>query len=100
MQKMAKLSLVIFLITSIVFIPFGMSALAGSSNANDDITAGAMAADVLFVRPLGIVSVVVCAAVYIVALPFAAMGGNVNEVTQQMIVKPVKFTFKRPIGDF
>jgi hypothetical protein len=40
------------------------------------------------------------AAIWIVTLPFSALGGNAGEAAQQLIVKPARFTFTRPLGEF
>ena len=62
--------------------------------------AGAMAVDVLIGRPMGIVATVLGTAVFIVALPFAALSGSVKPVAQTLVAEPFKFTFTRPVGDF
>jgi hypothetical protein len=54
----------------------------------------------VLVRPLGIVATVGGTVLAIVALPFSLLGGNTQEVFQYLVVKPAKFTFVRPLGDF
>lgn len=100
MQKIAKQSIIFLIIATLVLIPFGTSALAGSQKMSDDLSAGAMAADLIFARPLGIVALVLGSAIFIVSLPFSALGGNAGEASQKLVVDPAKFTFKRPLGDF
>lgn len=100
MRKLTKTSLVFFLIATFVFIPFTTSALAGSPTADDNISAAAMTADIVVIRPLGVVSIVAGTAVFLVSLPFSAMGGNIKAASEKLVVDPVKFTFKRPLGDF
>jgi hypothetical protein len=56
--------------------------------------------DVLIVRPAGLAAIVVCAAVFIVALPIAVSSGSVGTTAQALMVSPCKYTFVRPIGDF
>ncbi len=63
-------------------------------------TGDKMAGDIAIIRPIGIGCLIVGTAAYIVALPFAAMGGNAGEATQKMVVDPFNYTFKRPLGDF
>jgi len=43
---------------------------------------------------------VVGTAVFIVSLPFSALGGNTKIACQKLVKDPAKFTFKRPLGDF
>ena len=67
-----------------------------------DETAGApeMVADVLIARPAGFVTIFLGTAVFIVALPFAALSRSVEPVVQTLVVAPFNFTFTRPVGDF
>jgi len=62
--------------------------------------ATAMAADVLIARPAGLVAIVLGTAVFIVALPFAAISRSVKPVGRTLVADPCKFTFTRPVGDF
>jgi len=100
MHNIGKRSMILLLIAAMIFIPFGTSALAQSQGIDNKITAEAMAADLLVVRPLGIVASVVGTAVFIVSLPFSALGGNTKIACQKLVKDPAKFTFKRPLGDF
>jgi hypothetical protein len=59
-----------------------------------------VAADALVVRPLGLASTVVGAAIYVVALPFAAIAGDVHGPARSLVGAPARFTFKRRLGDF
>ena len=100
MHKIVKRSMVFFLVTALVFIPFTTSALAESTTATRDRSAGGMTVDLLMVRPVGIASVVLGSAVFVVALPFSLLGGNTGESAKKLIAEPAKFTFVRPLGDF
>lgn len=100
MHKIAKQSIVFLLIAVLVLISFSTSVLAGSQKLNNDISAEAMAADLLIVRPLGIVATVVGCAIFIVSYPFSALGGNTKVACQKLVKDPAKFTFKRALGDF
>ncbi len=59
-----------------------------------------MAADVIIARPVGLVAIVLGTAVFIVALPFAAISGSVEPVGRTLVAEPCKFTFTRRVGDF
>jgi hypothetical protein len=61
---------------------------------------GEMAADGFVVRPISFVSTVLGTGAWIVTLPFSALGGNAGEAAQELIVRPARFTFTRPLGDF
>lgn len=62
-------------------------------------SAEAMVADGLLVRPLGLGATVLGCAAWLVTLPFSALGGNVDEATQKLVVQPAAFTFVRPLGE-
>ena len=57
-----------------------------------------MAGDVLLVRPLSLVATVVGAGLFVVSLPFSALGGNVGEAGDTLVVTPFKSTFMRCLG--
>ena len=97
--KMLKIPVIIFLISGLMLIPFGSSALAQDQSLFEENSAEQMFVDFLFLRPLGIAVTAVGAAMFIVSLPFSASGGNVKEAFWEMMAKPAKFTFARPLGD-
>ena len=100
MHSIGKRSMILLLIAAMIFIPFGTSALAQCQDLDNEITAEAMAADLLVIRPLGIVASVVGTAVFIVSIPFSALGGNTKIACQKLVQDPARFTFKRPLGEF
>lgn len=100
MHKIGKRSMILLLIAAMIFIPFGTSALAQSKTMDNNVSGEAMTADLLVIRPLGIVASVVGSAIFIVSLPFSALGGNTKIAYQKLVKDPAKFTFKRPLGDF
>ncbi len=100
MHKIRKQSMILLLIAAMIFIPFGTSALAQSKTMDNNVSAEAMTADLLVIRPLGIVATVVGSAIFIVSLPFSALGGNTKTACRKLVQDPAKFTFKRPLGDF
>ena len=44
-------------------------------------------------------STVVGLATFIVTLPFSALGGNIGEAGNTLVVEPAKYTFVRPLGE-
>jgi hypothetical protein len=99
MHKMAKQSMVLFVIAGLIFIPFGTSALAQDMMTVHEITAEKMIADMLLVRPIGIAATAFGAAVFIVSLPFSYFGRNIPEAWGKLVVEPAAFTFTRALGD-
>ena len=59
-----------------------------------------VAADALVVRPVGLASTAVGAAIFVVALPFAAIAGDIHGPARSLVGAPARFTFKRRLGDF
>lgn len=57
-------------------------------------------ADAVIARPVGLVSLVVGTAFFIVAFPFAATSGSLGTTADTLIGEPFRFTFTRPLGDF
>ncbi len=95
-----KITIIFLLAVSLMVIPFGSSAVAKSSEYPVDKSAEIMAADCALVRPLQFISLAAGTAFFIVSLPFSALGDNVGEAYQTMMVKPAKMTFIRPLGVF
>jgi hypothetical protein len=100
MYKIKKHTLIFLLISALVCVPLGASAFAASQTSNEEITGSTMTADLLLVRPLGIVATVLGCAVFVVSLPFSALGGNTKQASQKLVKEPAEFTFTRPLGSF
>jgi hypothetical protein len=98
MHKILKQSMVLFMVAMLIVIPFGSAALAEVEFEKEKPSAGAMFADMITMRPVGLAAIGVCAVVYAVVLPFAILGGNTKAATQRLIAEPFKFTISRPLG--
>jgi hypothetical protein len=99
MLKSAKKALVV-LLASIFIVSFMPVSSVCASNIDEpfDGTSGAMAVDLILVRPIGLAASIVGTAIFIVSLPFSALGGNSEAAAEKLINEPVFFTFKRPLG--
>lgn len=76
-------------------------ALAAAADNNEDPNAPsaiAMGADLVIGRPALLVATALGTAIWIVALPFSAAGGNVKESGEKLVVWPAKNTFVRCLG--
>ena len=60
----------------------------------------AMTVDLVAVRPLGVVATLAGSAIFIVSLPFSALGGNTEAAWDRLVADPARFTFTRPLGEF
>ena len=91
---------VIVLLTAIALIAVPcMTCFAGSLEQDDDLIAGKMAAEMV-VRPLGFAATVIGGAIFVVTLPFSALGGNTGAAYDYLLVDPFMFTFNRPLGEY
>lgn len=87
------------LISSLILSPFSAAAIAGEFYNNLDEKGGYMAADLLVIRPMGIVATTVGSILYVVSLPFSLAGGNQPEAYEKMVLEPARYTFTRPLGE-
>jgi hypothetical protein len=73
--------------------------LAGPGDAViDDTSADAMILDLVILRPAGLVAVIGGSVAFVLSLPFSALGGNVGEAAEKLVVDPARYTFVRPLG--
>ncbi|KJZ34784.1 MULTISPECIES: hypothetical protein [Pseudomonas] len=88
----------------VLLLGVGTSALASSSGSGDPLytihnpPAYAMIGDLLIARPLLVVATVIGAGVFVVSLPFTALGGGVGDAGQALVVDPAKAAFVRCLG--
>lgn len=69
-----------------------------AQQVDEDPSALAMVGDAIIARPLGLAFTVIGAAVYVVTLPFSALGGNAKAAGQTLVVGPAEATFVRCLG--
>lgn len=55
--------------------------------------------DVMLMRPIGLISVGVGAAAFIIGLPFTFLLGESGRSAEELVAAPFNYTFTRPIGD-
>ena len=66
--------------------------------AGTEPTGAEMVADALVARPLYAAATVFGAAVFVVTLPFSALGGNVKEASQELVTGPAQGLLTRCLG--
>jgi len=91
MQKFIKSRALTALIVAAISVP----AFAATEQRPND---WAMAGDILVARPFGMVLTLVGSALFVVSLPFTALGGNVEQAADVLVVGPAKETFVRCLG--
>jgi hypothetical protein len=87
-------------LTTVVTAVALLLAAAPCASARPHPDPAMITADAVIVRPVGAVVVVACAAVFVVALPFAAIANQVPQTADNMVGKPARAIFGRPLGDF
>ena len=95
-----KIVVVVLLIAVFSIGPLGPAAFADEYLEREKPTGGMMMWDTLVMRPIGMVATAVGSVVWLVGLPFAALGGNTDESTQALVAAPFEWTFERPLGQF
>lgn len=65
---------------------------------NNRPTAMAMLGDAIVARPILLGVTAVGTVLFVATLPFSALGGNVKETAQTLVVGPAKSTFTRCLG--
>lgn len=72
---------------------------ADRDGIDDTPSAGAMAFDLVLVRPLGLVATVLGTGLFILQLPLSIVQGELpSDPAKQLVVKPAQYTFTRPLG--
>jgi hypothetical protein len=99
MNGIRKHMIVLLTVLALVAVPC-TSCFAQDLQHDKDIIAGKMAGDALVARPLGLCATVIGGALFVVSLPFSALGGNTHSAFKYLLADPFKFTFDRPLGEF
>ena len=73
-------------------------AVAGNEQLPKDRAGGDMFLDAVFARPMGLIAIVAGSVGFVVALPFTLISGSVDSAANEMVKKPIDYTFKRPLG--
>jgi len=74
------------------------AAESASTTKGEDVTAEAIIADGLLLRPGGVIATVLGSVAFVVTLPFSIPTKSVEKAAQKLVVAPAKYTFVRPLG--
>lgn len=67
---------------------------------DDTPSGGAMAVDLLIIRPVSLVATVAGVGLFILNLPLSIIQGEPPiDAAQKLIVGPARYTFERPLGE-
>lgn len=103
MNLFRSTALGLILTTGLATLPLSASATQDNVSGDPSYTleappAYAMVGDLLIARPLLIAATVVGTGVFLVSLPFSALGGNVPEAADALIGSPGREAFARCLG--
>lgn len=73
-------------------------AVPGNEQLPKDRAGGDMFLDAFFARPMGLIAIVAGSVAFVVALPFTLLSGSVDSSADELVKKPIDYTFKRPLG--
>ena len=90
--------------TVLLAVTLSLTALTATAQTSQDGTddapsAGAMAFDLVVIRPLSLMATVLGTALFIAELPLSlVMGKAPSEPARVLVEQPAAFTFTRPLG--
>ena len=76
-----------------------LASSAPNTSAFDDGSFEAVAADIIVLRPGCFIATVLGSALFLVALPVAAVSGSTHETAEALVLHPARLTFQRPMGE-
>jgi len=85
--------IVVLMLTLIIVLTSSMAFAATDTSATSVIT------DMILMRPVGIASLGVGTAMYIVALPFSLITKSYGTTFEVLVKEPFNFVFVRPVGE-
>lgn len=100
----AKSSVFSFLAAAALLAASASAAAGDASDASfnsvpqNTPSSGAIAMDILVLRPLSLVGTVLGTAVFVVGLPIEAISGDVSGPAKRLVGEPAAYTFSRPLG--
>ncbi|MBS7662896.1 multidrug transporter [Pseudomonas lalucatii] len=94
---------VLALTTGLLALPAQAEVMQQNASGDPLYTANApkgyaMLGDLLIARPLLIGATAIGAVAFVVSLPFTALGGNIGEAGEALVVEPGKAAFVRCLG--
>ena len=96
MKQLGKSTM--FAMLALVMLLASLPAAAQGERVEAQPSGGAMIADAVVARPLLAVATVGGAAIFLVSLPFTALGGNVDGAAETLIKTPAEAAFQRCLG--
>jgi hypothetical protein len=82
----------------VVMMAFPGMTMAQGVNVTDRPGGMEMTADLVLARPALLISTVLGTGIFLVSLPFSALGGNTAEAAETLVMTPLRATFMRCLG--
>jgi len=60
---------------------------------------GDMALDLLLARPIGLLGIIGGSVFFVLSLPFTIPSGSMDAAADELVKKPINYTFTRPLGE-
>jgi len=103
MSPLRSIALVLALTTGLSALPAHGEVVQSNVSGDPAYTveappAYAMMGDLLIARPLLIATTIIGTAAFVVSLPFTALGGNVGEAGEALVLDPGREAFVRCLG--
>jgi len=93
-----KKTMSVIIITALLMLAFHSVSVASTQGSSPRPSAGAVASDVLVLRPLGFVGTVLGSAAFVVSLPVTLASHKVDSAERLLVQQPYDYTFERPLG--
>ncbi len=100
MKRLRQMTLAYILALPLVYGTASLPQPAWAGPEQEEPEATGMIIDGLVVRPISLVATAVGAVAFVITLPFSALGGNVDEAREKLVVRPAAYTFSRCLGCF
>jgi hypothetical protein len=98
---MVKRFIVSFLMLGLIASVNNFAYAAGETQrTSSKPSASAIAADIVFLRPIGLIGTILGAAGFIITLPVTIPVKKVDAIGQDLVIAPFHYTFERPLGKF
>lgn len=96
--KKMKHTITSIALVSMMSVSMAASAVVADEGSMSRPTVWAMGIDAGLVRPVGLAATIIGVGLFVVTLPFSALGGNIGESAERLVVDPAKMTFLRCLG--
>jgi hypothetical protein len=98
---MVKRLIITFLMLGLITSLNNYATAAGEAQrSSSKPSASAIAADIVFLRPIGLIGTILGACGFIITLPVTIPVKKVDSIGQDLVIAPFHYTFERPLGKF